>query len=151
MKHKYFIYSFYAESSLPKDELIERLSKIPNIQICDGSISKEFLNYAVFNALKSFENKENISKDLKIEILLLASGTRQISEAIKRAGIKDPKNITVCYFGSPGNLKNIMKKLKQKLKLKRKREKKKREEEKKVEKNKLYEDLIRLLKLKVES
>ena len=42
---------------------------------------------ATFNALKSYESKRRISRSLGMEVLLFISGTRQISEAIKRVGI----------------------------------------------------------------
>jgi tRNA threonylcarbamoyladenosine modification (KEOPS) complex Cgi121 subunit len=139
------IHSFRAESTLSKDELIERASKISYIQICDGSTDPELLNYAAFNALKSFENKENISKNPKIEILLLVSGTNQISKAIEKVGVKDPKNITICYFGDKKNLQKVMKELK----LKVKRGKKEKETEKERERV-FYEKLREILKLKIE-
>jgi KEOPS complex subunit Cgi121 len=42
---------------------------------------------ATFNAVKSYDSKRRISRSLGMEILLFISGTRQISEAIKRVGI----------------------------------------------------------------
>lgn len=48
----------------------------------------EHLFHATLNALKTFEQKRNISDSLEFEILLYASGQRQISKAIDMLGIK---------------------------------------------------------------
>ena len=42
---------------------------------------------ATFNAVKSYKSKRRISRSLAMEILLFVSGTRQISEAVKRVGV----------------------------------------------------------------
>lgn len=44
---------------------------------------------ATYNALKSFNSKQSISRTLSMEILLYVSANRQINEALKRAGITD--------------------------------------------------------------
>jgi KEOPS complex subunit Cgi121 len=47
------------------------------------------LHFALMNALRSFELGRNISKSLKVEVLLYASGQRQISRAIEMLGLRD--------------------------------------------------------------
>jgi KEOPS complex subunit Cgi121 len=48
----------------------------------------EHLFHAILNALKTFNQKRNISDSLEFEILLYASGQRQISKALTMLGIK---------------------------------------------------------------
>ncbi len=56
----------------------------------------DHLYFATLNALIAFRNGRNISKDLAVEIMIYASGQRQISKAIKLLGIKpDPLEIIV--------------------------------------------------------
>lgn len=53
------------------------------------------------NALKAFENKTNVSKKLGIEIILYASGQRQINRAISMIGIKpETEKVAVVLIGS---------------------------------------------------
>jgi KEOPS complex subunit Cgi121 len=47
----------------------------------------DHLYFAILNALKTFENKTNISKKLEVEILLFLSGQHQIKKAIHLLGI----------------------------------------------------------------
>lgn len=54
----------------------------------DFVLGKEHLLSAAEHALRAFEKKRNLSKHLETEILLYASGERQINEAIDKIGIK---------------------------------------------------------------
>lgn len=58
---------------------------------------------ATFNAVKSYESKRQISRSLGMEILLFISGTRQISEAIKRVGITSKTTRTAVLGVIPRN------------------------------------------------
>jgi len=49
---------------------------------------KDHVQLAVLNALRAFKNSRNISRQLSIEILLYASGQRQIEKALGMLGIK---------------------------------------------------------------
>ncbi|MFW6304225.1 MAG: KEOPS complex subunit Cgi121 [Candidatus Saliniplasma sp.] len=55
----------------------------------DFVIGKEHLLWAYDKAKRSFEHKTNRADSLEIEILLWASGERQIKNAIKTIGIKE--------------------------------------------------------------
>ena len=63
----------------------------PNVTIqlfdLDRIAGSRHMLLATFNAVKSYESKRRISRSLGMEILLFISGTRQISEAVKRVGI----------------------------------------------------------------
>lgn len=65
--------------------------KLPEVyvQLVDlGKVAgSEYLFLATYNALKSFNSKQPISRTLSMEILLYVSANRQISEALKRAGV----------------------------------------------------------------
>jgi len=63
----------------------------PNpIQVLDASFvaGEKHLLFAVLNALNAFEQGHNISESLEVEVLLYASGQRQIRKAIERLGLK---------------------------------------------------------------
>lgn len=60
----------------------------------------EHIELAVLNALDAFQNNRNISRQLSIEILLYASGQRQISKALNMLGLKENlQNILVIAVG----------------------------------------------------
>jgi len=58
---------------------------------------------ATFNAVKSFESKRRVSRSLAMEILLFISGTRQITEAIKRVGVTPKTSRTAALCLLPKN------------------------------------------------
>ena len=82
-------------------KLIEKVKVQINdccIQLFDPSLVAGFdhLFFATLNALKAFDSKRNISKDLAVEFLLYASGQHQISRAIQLLGIKpDSQEVAV--------------------------------------------------------
>lgn len=49
---------------------------------------KDHLVSSVYHAMRSFERQENVSGNLATEILLYASGEKQISHALEKMGIK---------------------------------------------------------------
>jgi KEOPS complex subunit Cgi121 len=60
------------------------------IQFFDAKFvaGKQHLYFAAINALNTFGKKTNISNNIAVEILLYASGQRQIKKAVKMLGIK---------------------------------------------------------------
>ena len=54
----------------------------------DGIAGREHATHATIHAIKAFSRKENISKDIGLEICVRASGQRQISRAINMTGYK---------------------------------------------------------------
>jgi tRNA threonylcarbamoyladenosine modification (KEOPS) complex Cgi121 subunit len=63
---------------------------------------------ATFNAVKSYESKRHISRSLSMEILLFVSGTRQISEAVKRVGINPETERTAALVVLPADADQAM-------------------------------------------
>ena len=59
---------------------------------------------ATFNAVKSYDSKRRISRSLAMEILLFVSGTRQISEAVRRVGINPETERTAALAVLPANV-----------------------------------------------
>jgi KEOPS complex subunit Cgi121 len=72
------------------------------IQFFDAQLvaTWQHLYFAVLNALTAFKNKENISKNLEMEIMLYASAQRQIQKAIELIGVKQhSRSIAVVIVG----------------------------------------------------
>jgi tRNA threonylcarbamoyladenosine modification (KEOPS) complex Cgi121 subunit len=83
----------------PKDvDMILRAAqeRYPNTSLqlvdLDKVAGSRFLLLATFNALRSFDSKQPISRTLGMEILLYISGNRQISEAVKLVGVASATN-----------------------------------------------------------
>jgi KEOPS complex subunit Cgi121 len=74
-------------------KVVDKASKELDIelQLVDASkvYGKEHLELAAQKAIRAFEEKRNFGKTLAVEVLLYASGKRQISQAIKFMGLKD--------------------------------------------------------------
>jgi KEOPS complex subunit Cgi121 len=74
---------------------LRRVAPIP-LQVFDAAViaSQQHLLFATLNALTAFEQGQRISENLAVEILLYASGQRQISKAIELMGVK-PTTATI--------------------------------------------------------
>lgn len=91
--------------------------QFPNVTIqlfdLDRIAGSRHILLATFNAVKSYESKRRISRSLGMEILLFVSGTRQISEAVKRVGITSETTRTAVLSVLPedteqSNLSNFL-------------------------------------------
>lgn len=80
----------------------------PNSILC-----KEHLLFSFFQAFKACEGRKNIAKNLENEFLLRTAATRKISEAIKKVGVKTPKQV---LLATNTRNKNKVKKILEKLK-----------------------------------
>lgn len=93
------------ESFLDK---IKKISKEKNITIqvldADKLAGKEHIKFAVEKAMNSFKTGTNIANDLAKEIMLYASGTRQISKAIRLGIHKGENNIALVAVGEETDL-----------------------------------------------
>jgi KEOPS complex subunit Cgi121 len=59
------------------------------------------LTYALLNALQAFNQRRNLSKSLEVEVLLYASGQRQIGKAIEMLGLRrDTTTLALLLLGS---------------------------------------------------
>jgi KEOPS complex subunit Cgi121 len=95
-------------------QLMHDLSKFNSkctIQLMDaeGIAGKYHAEHATIHAIKVFSRKENISKDLGLEICVRASGQRQISQALRMLGLKNG-DMKVCAV-AVGCEKDIMENL----------------------------------------
>ena len=77
------------------ETLFEELLKIEKahsvtIQLINSDLiaSKQHLQISAYHALKAFKEKRNIAEKINMEIMLYASGQRQIGKAINLLGIK---------------------------------------------------------------
>lgn len=78
------------------------------VQFFDGDViaTWQHLHFAVLNALMAFQTKENISRNLSMEIMLHASARRQILQATKLVGIK-PKSLNIATLVIGGKSESV--------------------------------------------
>jgi KEOPS complex subunit Cgi121 len=78
---------------------IRRVAPIP-LQFFDANViaGEQHLLFATLNALTAFEQGYRISENLAVEILLYASGQRQISKAIELIGLKSNTSEIAAVF-----------------------------------------------------
>jgi len=71
------------------------LLKHASLQAIDASLlyGLKHAETALREALKAFENKDNLSKDLYVEIIARASGQRHIKKALEMFGLRNSKEI----------------------------------------------------------
>jgi tRNA threonylcarbamoyladenosine modification (KEOPS) complex Cgi121 subunit len=91
-------------SRIAPAELIEKLKKYRGrnlaVQLFDygSTINRTHILGAYLNAILAFKNNKNISNSISMEMLLFASMTRQISEAIGKIGIRS--NDSFVFFSN---------------------------------------------------
>ena len=82
------------------------------VQFFDAGLvaSARHLYFAVLNALTAFQNGENISKSLAMEILLHAAAQRQIRKATELLGIKSTTtNVAIVITGKePDDIRHTL-------------------------------------------
>jgi KEOPS complex subunit Cgi121 len=87
---------------------IKKISKEKNITIqaldADKLAGEKHIRFAVEKAMNSFKTSTNIANDLAKEIMLYASGTRQISKAMRLGIHKGKNNIALVAVGKEPNL-----------------------------------------------
>jgi len=100
------------------DELISRIQHVSEanpfiIQAFnpDSIVSENHLIFSARHAFKAFAEGRNIADRIENEILLRTAATRRIDEAIKRVGVKDPKDILLFISGKRIYEKGILKQL----------------------------------------
>jgi len=87
------IIGFKSAEIIDVDQFVEKVrgaAKPTPVQIFDADRVSGFehLFFAVLNALRSFSQKKNIAGTIDLEILLYASGQRQIRKALEMVGVK---------------------------------------------------------------
>lgn len=87
---------------------IKKISKEKNITIqaldADKLAGEKHIRFAVEKAMNSFKAGTNIANDLAKEIMLYASGTRQISKAMSLGIHKGKNNIALVAVGAEPDL-----------------------------------------------
>lgn len=88
------------------EEFLQKLKKTSKennavLQALDADrlAGEEHVRFAVEKAIRSFETKRNIANELAKEILLYASGSRQISRAMKLGIHKGSNNLVLVAVG----------------------------------------------------
>ncbi len=93
-----------ARGSIDIDAAINELKKHCKIcQIFDAGVvcGKEHVMAAYEHAKKAFQNGDNITRSIEMEMLLYVSAMRQIDEAIKFAGAKEKGEYAIFMYGLP--------------------------------------------------
>lgn len=100
---------YFIEGSVFIEDVEEFLQKLKRtgkeknavLQALDANklAGEEHVRFAVEKAIRSFENKRNIANELAKEILLYASGSRQISRAMKHGIHKGLNNLVLVAVG----------------------------------------------------
>ncbi len=87
---------------------LKKISKETNITIAaldaDKLAGEEHVRFAVEKAIRSFENGKNIANDLAKEIMLYASGSRQITKAVKLGIHKGQNKVVLVAVGETPDL-----------------------------------------------
>jgi len=82
---------------------LKKISKETNITIAaldaDKLAGEEHVRFAVEKAVRSFESGKNIANDLAKEIMLYASGSRQITKAVKLGIHKGQNKVVLVAVG----------------------------------------------------
>ncbi len=94
------------KSEIPIKELVGKINmmggKVP-VQVFDPKavISEDHLRAAYLNAMIAFDEGSNISRTMKMEMLLFASMQKKIDVAVERIGAKSEKEFVIfCGSGS---------------------------------------------------
>ncbi|MBM4240256.1 MAG: hypothetical protein FJ150_01025 [Euryarchaeota archaeon] len=73
----------------------------------EGVAGREHVLHAAIHALKAFERRKNIAKDLGIEICVRTSAQRQISKALDILGVREGKmNLCAVFVGCDDEILN---------------------------------------------
>jgi len=107
------IHAISASSGLIVSEILEVLKSEKDVQVFDaGSIAgPDCIKLAFFHADMSFKEDKNLVRDRMLEVLLRAAGSRQVADAVKRVGVKDPKNIVIGFKGDAKRKAQLLKRL----------------------------------------
>jgi len=79
------------------------------IQFFDAKMIAGFdhLYFATLNALKAFDMRLSVSKNLAVEVLLFASGQHQIKKAVELLGVKPDSSQIVALIVAKARLKAV--------------------------------------------
>ncbi len=95
-----------AKGKLDVEEALNKIKeKGVKAQILDADVvcGKEHIEVAYEHAKRAFEEGRNKSKSIEMELMLYASGKRQIKEAIEFIGAKEKGNYVFIFFNVDEN------------------------------------------------
>ncbi|VVB73502.1 Uncharacterised protein [uncultured archaeon] len=103
-----------ASSDLTVKEILDILRSEKDAQAFDADAvaGPDHIRLAFFHADKAFEERRNLVRDRMLEVLLRAAAARQVADAVKRIGIKDPKRIVIGFKGDAKRGDSLLKRLK---------------------------------------
>ena len=107
------MHAILAFSGLTVSEMLKVLKSERDVQVFDaGSIAgPDCIKLAFFHADMAFAEDRNLVRDRMLEVLLRAAGSRQVADAVKRVGVKDPKNIVIGFKGDAKRKAQLLKRL----------------------------------------
>jgi len=107
------VHAVSASSGLTISEMLEVLKSEKDVQVFDACriAGPDCIKLAFFHADMAFKEDRNLVRDRMLEVLLRASGSRQVADAVKRVGVKDPKSIIIGFKGDAKRKARLLKKL----------------------------------------
>jgi KEOPS complex subunit Cgi121 len=84
---------------------LEALEKYKDVQLLDPSniASQDHIEFAISQAKKAFERGDNLSNNFLVEIVVRASGQRQIKKAFEMMGLKGSKEVIAISENLPAD------------------------------------------------
>lgn len=97
-------YTIIGLRDIMPERVMQMMRRDPRIQAFDARLvfGREHLESAVEHALRAFEQGRNTCRDLRTEIVLYASGERQISTAISKLGVRPDTAAVALILIDPG-------------------------------------------------
>jgi tRNA threonylcarbamoyladenosine modification (KEOPS) complex Cgi121 subunit len=107
------VHAIPASSGLTVQQILDVLKSEKDIQVFDADeiTGPDQIKLAFFHADMSSKEDKNLVRDRMLEVLLRAAGSRQVADAVKRVGVKDPKRIIIGFKGDAKRKAQLLKKL----------------------------------------
>jgi KEOPS complex subunit Cgi121 len=97
------------------EDFVERLrSKATDmgldVQVFDANLvfGRDHISSALEHALRAFERGTNVASSLMMEVLVYASGERQISTALEKMGVKEGRDGVVIVALGEGDVNHLL-------------------------------------------
>jgi len=118
-EEKNFFFSFFKNEFNSADEALDWLEKVRSvakvgfIQLLNPSyiVSKKQLEAAVYHTIRAFEEKRNIARDKKTELIVRIAGVNQIKNAFEHFGVIEniKEYIVIIFSENEKELKKLKK------------------------------------------
>lgn len=102
-----------ASSGLTVQQILDVLKREKDVQVFDatGVSGPDHVRLAFFHANMAFNEGRNLVRDRMLEVLLRAAGSRQVADAVKRVGVKEPERIVIGFRGNATRKTRLLKQL----------------------------------------